>query len=295
PGWIVVRWRVLGAIAPLSPQGSLWPVQPARGYPRIVAQGWKRPLQLAAACWVAFAILLVVAYWVPFARWADGWAVAGFVHLQRPWLNSAAHHIAGLANFWPFALWTILIAGVALYRHRPREAAAAVALMTIAPALAEHLKMLLAHDRHHAFLGKVQIDAASFPSGHATASMALAFAAVLVAPVAWRPLVAIAGAVFALAVSESVLLLDFHFPSDVAAGFIVAIACGLTAVAGLRAANERWPARTGREAARRAITEVDPRRIAAIFAGFIGASLAVVLVLAGEHAVHFADHHTTAV
>jgi hypothetical protein len=125
--------------------------------------------------------------------------------------------------------------------------------------------------------------------------MALAFAAVLVAPVAWRPLVAIAGAAFALAVSESVLLLDFHFPSDVAGGFICAIACGLMTVAALEAANERWPARAGREAAKRAITEVDPRRVAAIFAGFVVASLAVIAVVAGERAIHFADHHTTAV
>src|SRR3954447_25233734 len=32
----------------------------------LMASGWKRPLQLAFACWAGFAALLVLAYWVPF-------------------------------------------------------------------------------------------------------------------------------------------------------------------------------------------------------------------------------------
>lgn len=257
--------------------------------------GSKRLLLLATACWFAFAILLVAAYWVPTAEWADGWAVRGFLNLDRPWLSDVALRVAQLADPGPFAVWTAVLAGVALYRKQPRHALAVIVLLSGANVLTQALKVVLQHERWHGFLGNAQMTAASFPSGHATASMALAFAAVLVAPAAWRPLVAIGGAVFALAVSESIMLLAWHFPSDIAGGFLVATACALTTVAALQIADERWPECTGREAARRAISGVDPRRIGAVVAGFILVGLIGIAIAAGEQTVRFADHHTTAV
>jgi uncharacterized membrane protein len=124
--------------------------------------------------------------------------------------------------------------------------------------------------------------------------MTLAFAAVLVAPAVWRPLVAVIGAVFALAVSEAVMLLAWHFPSDVAAGFLVATACALTTVAGLQIAEQRWPERTGREAAIRVMSDLDLRRAGTVVAGFVVAAILGVAVAAGNQTVRFADHHTTA-
>src|SRR3954464_3546035 len=103
--------------------------------------GWKRPLLLAGLCWVAFACLLVIAYWLPGAKWADGWAVEGFLNLQRPWLTQAAWHTAELANPAPFALWTIVLAGVALYRRRPRHALAVVVMLGAANVIAQVLKV----------------------------------------------------------------------------------------------------------------------------------------------------------
>src|SRR5207237_1135091 len=85
-------------------------------------------------------------------------------------------------------------------------------------------------------LGHAQLGAASYPSGHATASMSLAFAAVLVAPAAWRPVVAALGALFSLAVCESILLLAWHFPSDVLGGYLVATSFACLVVAALAAA-----------------------------------------------------------
>jgi membrane-associated phospholipid phosphatase len=260
-----------------------------------MASGWKRPLQLAGACWVAFGVLLVVAYWLPFAQWADGWAVEGFLNLQRPWLNHAASLVAKLADPGPFAVWTVALAGVALYRRRPRYALAVILLLGVSNVVTQTLKVVLAHPRHHDFLGKAQLGTEAFPSGHATASMALALAAILVAPRAWRPVVAIIGALFALAVSESVMLLAWHFPSDIAGGYLVAASFALATVAALRAADQRWPERTGREAAKRAIRAADPRRAALTVAAFVASVLAGIAVVAGDRALHFADHHTTAV
>ncbi len=250
---------------------------------------------LACACWVAFVVVLAVAYWVPSVRGADGWAVTGFVNLQWSWFDVLAERVAALANPVPFALWTVLLASSALYQRRPRHALAVVLLLIAANVLAQALKQLLAYERWHDALGHAQISAASFPSGHATASMTLAFAAVIVAPVAWRRWVAIAGAVFTLAVSESVMLLAWHYPSDVVGGFLVATACTLLTVAALRAADERWPERSGRDAARRAIQGIDVVHAGAFVVAFMAGVLAIVAVAvaAATHHGSFAAEHTT--
>jgi membrane-associated phospholipid phosphatase len=118
---------------------------------------------------------------------------------------------------------------------------------------------------------------------------------VLVTPAAWRPLVAVVGAIFALAVSESIMLLAWHFPSDVVGGFLVATASAFMVIAALRAADARWPEWTGREAARRAISNHDLARTAGVVASFAAAALLGVAIAAGDRMVTYADHHTTAV
>ena len=260
-----------------------------------VTSGVKRPLQLALACWLGFAVLLLAAYWLPVAKWADGWAVEGFLNLTQPWLRDLAHAVARLADPGPFAVWTALLASIALYRRRPRHALAVILLLGGANFTTQVLKLVLANSRQHDFLGHAQLGSTAFPSGHATASMALAFAAVLVAPQARRTVVAVAGALFALGVSESVMLLGWHFPSDVAGGFLVATACALTTLAGLRAAEERWPERTGRDAALRAIGELDIRHVTMVAAGFVAAAFVGLAVAAGSQTFQFADRHTVAV
>jgi membrane-associated phospholipid phosphatase len=206
----------------------------------------------------------------------------------------AADSVARLASPKAFAICTLVLVGVALARRRPRHALAIVVLLVGANVLTQALKIVLEHSRPHAFLDP-QLGATAFPSGHATAAMALALAAVLVAPRAWRPLVAIVAAVYTLAVSESIMLLAWHFPSDVVGGFLVSSGSALTIVAALRAAEQRWPERTGREAARRAIAQVNAGRAAAVVAAFVSAVVLTGAVAAGERALRFADQHTAAV
>jgi membrane-associated phospholipid phosphatase len=260
-----------------------------------MSSSWKRPLLLAGACWGVFVVVLVTAYWLPFGMWFDGWAVDGFLNLQRPWLDNLGSHVAHLANPLPFVLCTVALAAIALYRGRPRQALAAIVLLGGASVITQTLKVFLEHERNNDFLGSAQPDAFAFPSGHATASMSLAFAAVLIAPVAWRPVVAAVGALFALLVSESVMLLAWHFPSDVAGGFLVATATALMVLAALRAADARWPERSGREAAKRAIDSSEPAHVAALVAAFVLAAVIGVAIAAGDRALSFAGHHTTAV
>ncbi len=80
-----------------------------------------------------------------------------------------------------------MLVAVALARERPRVALAVVLVMALAPLSSETLKPLLAHP--HVQIGTLHIDAASWPSGHSTAALALALCAVLVAPARLRPLV----------------------------------------------------------------------------------------------------------
>jgi membrane-associated phospholipid phosphatase len=255
----------------------------------------RRPLLLAAACWVAFAGVLASAYAVPLTMWADGWAVRSFRGMEKPGLESIAAVTAHLADPLPFALATLVLAGIAIARGRPRHAVGVVFLLIGANVTSQVLKVVLAHTRAHEFLGDAQIAAAAFPSGHATASMSLAFAAVLVAPAVWRPTVAVVGALFSLGVSESILLLAWHFPSDVFGGYLVATSFACLTVAGLHAAQARWPERTGREAARRALGRASLGRTLTAFAALGTGAGVTVAIARGERALDFANRNTTVV
>src|SRR5258705_13826649 len=69
--------------------------------------------------------------------------------------------------------------------------------------------------------------------------MSLALAAVLVAAPRWRPALAAAGAAFATAVGCSIVVLAWHYPSDVLGGWLVAAAWALGAAAVIRAVERR--------------------------------------------------------
>ena len=90
---------------------------------------------------------------------------------------------------------------------------------------------------------RTQIDATSWPSGHSTAAMTLALCAVLVAPPALRAATALLGGAFAVGVGYAVLVLGWHFPSDVLGGFLVAGLWTSLAVAVLHRVEAPEPAR----------------------------------------------------
>ena len=70
-------------------------------------------------------------------------------------------------------------------------------------------------------------------------------------PADLRPLVSGIGAAFAAAVGCSLLILAWHMPSDVFGGYLVAALWMALAVAGLRAAERRWPPARSAPALRR--------------------------------------------
>jgi membrane-associated phospholipid phosphatase len=82
----------------------------------------------------------------------------------------------------------------------------------------------------------------TYPSGHATVAMALAVGAVLVAPRRLRGTAAVAGVVYASAVSTAVLITGWHRPSDAVAAAFVTVGWGAAVAAYLVALRG-----TGRE------------------------------------------------
>jgi membrane-associated phospholipid phosphatase len=199
-------------------------------------------LGVAGLCVVALALVWVIAELVPAAQLKDAVALHDFTLLSRPGVDGPARFLLHLLDPLPFILWGTALVTVAFARERPRVALAVVAVMGLAPLTSETLKPLLAHP--HVQIGVVHIGAASWPSGHSTAAVALLLAALLVAPPRLRALVAGIGVVFVAAVSCALLILAWHMPSDVLGGYLVAAFWTALAVAALRGADQRWPPRT---------------------------------------------------
>lgn len=195
------------------------------------------PLRVAGLCALALALTWVVAALVPATHVKDAVALYDFTLLGRPRVDILANAVLFLLDPPLYTLWGVLLVALAILRGRPRVALAIGLVLSLAPLSAEALKPLLAHP--HARIGGSEIGAASWPSGHATAAMALALCAVLVVPRGLRPTAAALGVMFVAAVGVSLLILAWHLPSDVLGGYLLGALWAALALAGLRAADAR--------------------------------------------------------
>jgi membrane-associated phospholipid phosphatase len=248
----------------------------------------------AALCVLAFSALLALAYYVGPAGWLDDAALHGFVSIYRPGIDSLASGLAHLCNPFPYAIVALGVIAIATLKRGLRTGAATGFLLAGANVSSQVLKPLLGHHRelYYTEFHLNNINNASFPSGHATAAMALSLAVLMAVPRAYRPVAAALGALFTIGVSFSILILNWHFPSDVVGGYLVATAWGLTALAGLRYVNERWPQQgTVRTKAKEAIKPPSPAAIA--MTGLFLAALAIGVAASRAHQLAgFADRHT---
>lgn len=206
------------------------------------------PLCIAGLCVLALALTWVVAALVPATHVKDAVALHDFTLLGGPRLDDVANALLHLLDPLLYTIWGVLLIAVALMRRRPRVALAVALVLSLAPLTAEILKPLLAHP--HAWVGGSFVDAASWPSGHATAATALTLCAVLVAPQRLRPIVAALGVMFVAGIGFSLLILAWHLPSDVLGGYLVGTLWVALAVAGLRAAEARSRSRRSRSSVR---------------------------------------------
>ena len=205
--------------------------------------GWNRVMErhpherLRAAVVVVLVIALVI-----FAALADELAEwQPFVSLDRhvdeelheratPWVTTGMEIVSWLGSTMGLALVTVIAAAGFAVRRRFREALLVLLAFVGAEAIDALLKVEFARPRP-SFADPVvpQARGYSFPSGHATASMAvygaLAYTALATArqPLARVAAAFLAGVLIAL-IGFSRLYLGKHFPSDVLGGWCVALA-----------------------------------------------------------------------
>ncbi|HSF03533.1 MAG TPA: phosphatase PAP2 family protein [Solirubrobacterales bacterium] len=195
---------------------------------RLTARG---PLLAAAACFLGFVALVACAYAIaPVERW-DATALHGLMELDS---NSIGDPLARSADPLPIALALAALFAWGWALGRRREAIGALALVTVANVGGLVLQIALAHPRFHPILGSNQVGAEAYPSGHATSAMSIALAAVLVAPARLRVPVGCGAAAYVIAVSASLLVLGWHFPSDVLGGLLISSGFFFLTVAALR-------------------------------------------------------------
>lgn len=195
------------------------------------------PLVSAAVCLAGLVVTGVIALLVPVAEAGDTSALNGFVALDHN-APTLSDHVASLANPVPYAIAGAALVGVALARGRRVLAAAVPVVLVGAELMAQALKQLLAHPRGSEAFAAGHIAPASWPSGHATAAMALALCAIAVAPPRARSAVALGGAAYALAVGYAIVARASHFPSDVLGGYFVAGLWTSVALVAVRAEPE---------------------------------------------------------
>ena len=220
----------------------------------------------APLCLILLAVTGFVALAGSRVRAADATVLRGFRSLDRSWADGLLSSVAHLADPGIYVLVCVVLVGVAVRRRgRPALGAGIAVLLVGSAVMTQALKHALAQQRLVDWLGSNQVGDASWPSGHATAAMALALAGVLVARPGHRRVAVAAGAAFAAAVAVAVLALAWHFPSDVLGGFLVAAAWALGVLAGLEV----------REPARRALSWRDVRLFALTAVGAIAVSAVV--------------------
>ena len=244
-----------------------------------------------AACVAGVVALMLVAYYDAGAQRLDATALYGFTTLDTGLLHGAVWGFVLIGGVFPLALGLIWLYYLAGRWDRRREAIAAIVVVIAANVTTEVLKLALAHPRIQPILSPHQVNAASFPSGHATSAMSMAIAALLVVPPRWRALTATAGAALVFGVTFSVLVLRWHFPSDVLGGLLVATGYGFAAVAALRYLE----ARPGERGMARMIPRPTSGTTLEAIAAAAALGAAAFFVLYSEKIIDYAGTYTTTV
>jgi membrane-associated phospholipid phosphatase len=195
----------------------------------------RRPLAPAVVvlgCLLATAVVWVVAFHTAAGARLDSTVLDGFTGLRGSRLEPLAAVAVALADPLPVAAMALAIVTIAAARRRPRHVIVAAVVLVGANVTTELLKPLatVARPAEAPPLAPL-VDA--WPSGHMTAAMTVALCLVLVVPTRWRPSAAAAGGLFAVAEGYGLLVMGWHYPSDVLGACSAAtgwLALGLAAV-----------------------------------------------------------------
>lgn len=249
-------------------------------------------LGLAAASAAGALSVWLAAFVAPGGRELDARALTTFTGVARPPLTPSIDGIAVLADPWPFGGAAAALVMLAILRRRWLMAAVVPAILLAANVVTQLLKPALADLRIVDLRGAQAVYPGSWPSGHSTASMSLALCLVLVVGPRLRPLAALLGAGYAIAVGYALVVLGSHLPSDVVGGYLVAATFALLGTAALAALEARRPARAPRTA--RPPAPLSAPALAA-FATVLVVLVAVAVVVRDPGAPVSALQHPTAV
>ncbi len=259
----------------------------------------RRPLTLLALA-VASAIgalgVWLAAFAVPAGQRLDSSALDAFTAAaQRP-LRPSINGVSELAGPGPLIAGALVLVTIALLRRRWLMAAMVPAILLCANLVTQLLKPGLAHPRIVELSGTEAPYPASWPSGHSTVAMSLALCAVLVVGPRLRPLAALVGAGYAVAVGYSLIAMGWHLPSDVLGGFLSASTFTLLGAAGLSVLEgPKAPAAHAVSARRRTPVAIDrPVLLASLVAAAAAVLCGLVLLARNPGAAAFASEHPSA-
>ena len=205
----------------------------------------KAPLLAAIACAAAIAPLAALAYSYGPVKSRD---LSLLMHLERG--TGRAHDLATalvtLGDLGPLLILAAVVVGIGLWFGRRREAVAAVVLIVGANVTTQALKSVLAHVRYTAAQQGWELPwPNSFPSGHTTAAATIAVALLFVVPARHRLAAAVVGFLLTAAVGISVMVLSWHYPSDVLGALLVVGTWAFAILAVLRFREDRAAAVSG--------------------------------------------------
>lgn len=208
---------------------------------------------------VAVPVVAFLAYYVRPLRLADARAslwISSHGHTsydEYTTVGYVAKAIVFFAEPVPLLANVLTCCAYASVRRRPADALASITVVVGANLTTQVLKQVLAHDRFEPFLSHPP-DLDTFPSGHVTAAASLVVALVWVASPTRRRLVARLGMAYIVLVGLSVLVLEWHFPSDAIGALCVTGAWASAVLAAYLEINRRrgltGPPAASREAAR---------------------------------------------
>jgi membrane-associated phospholipid phosphatase len=216
-----------------------------------VARNVKAPLAGWFACTTGLVIVALLAYGSGSAQRLDAALLARLLADPGSHADTFATGLTFFGELSALFVMTALVCGVGWARRRPRRIAAALVVVAGANLTTQALKLALSHPRAREILGAESVAWDGFPSGHVTAVASIAIAFAFVVPRRLLPWAGALSACFVAAMGWAVLALNWHYPSDVVGGALVASSWGFAALASMRfaAVARRRPAQMGRRAA----------------------------------------------
>jgi membrane-associated phospholipid phosphatase len=193
-----------------------------------VMSHWRSRLLIFGVCLpLAIFLLLTLAVWQQPGGigWDDSILIALHATRQKP-LDQFAGALTELGVYKGVFPAVVLIATILLLRQRWRSLAFVMITALGEILLNRNGKLLIHRPRPHLWetVYSVRTDFA-FPSGHAMSSLTLAIILVVLTwRTRWRWIVLVFSSLFAIGVAWTRLYLGAHYPSDIMAGWMLALA-----------------------------------------------------------------------